>query len=299
MDPLGFSAGDYNLYRYAFNNPINVLDPTGQQAVIGVPLAEFILVVGFVVVVGMVVLYYGLPYIIAAIEGLTVYLRPVPRAPDTTRPRPKPGAPPTICPPGGNGKNAPPLPQPHPAPPQAPPFSGDGTGPVSEPLPQPETPPQTHPEPFPWPDPLLPPLPAPAPPTTPTPEPKQYLYHYTSDEGLAGILATQQILPSIGTPGDPKSDAQWGNGQYFTDITPQDASIGSAHQLSRALFTHPWYNRKVKSWVRVNVAGLPVRRVTPVFSRTYGDKWIYLHPSESPLNVTGRIDGWGATPFSR
>jgi uncharacterized protein RhaS with RHS repeats len=30
MDPLGFDAGDYNLYRYV--NPINATDPTGELA---------------------------------------------------------------------------------------------------------------------------------------------------------------------------------------------------------------------------------------------------------------------------
>jgi RHS repeat-associated protein len=30
QDPLGFEAGDYNLYRYAFNSPTNLTDPTGK-----------------------------------------------------------------------------------------------------------------------------------------------------------------------------------------------------------------------------------------------------------------------------
>ncbi len=32
QDPLGFDAGDYNLYRYVFNNPTNATDPTGEFA---------------------------------------------------------------------------------------------------------------------------------------------------------------------------------------------------------------------------------------------------------------------------
>jgi RHS repeat-associated protein len=30
MDPLGFEAGDYNLYRYVENNPLRFVDPTGH-----------------------------------------------------------------------------------------------------------------------------------------------------------------------------------------------------------------------------------------------------------------------------
>lgn len=30
-DPIGFDAGDQNLYRYVFNNPTNLSDPTGTQ----------------------------------------------------------------------------------------------------------------------------------------------------------------------------------------------------------------------------------------------------------------------------
>jgi RHS repeat-associated protein len=30
LDPLGYEAGDANLYRYVFNNPVNFTDPTGE-----------------------------------------------------------------------------------------------------------------------------------------------------------------------------------------------------------------------------------------------------------------------------
>lgn len=30
IDPIGLVAGDTNLYRYVFNNPINLRDPSGK-----------------------------------------------------------------------------------------------------------------------------------------------------------------------------------------------------------------------------------------------------------------------------
>lgn len=32
-DPIGFSAGDQNLYRYVLNNPVKYIDPTGLEKV--------------------------------------------------------------------------------------------------------------------------------------------------------------------------------------------------------------------------------------------------------------------------
>ena len=37
-DPTGFSAGDANLYRYVFNDPVNFVDPTGEQIAGKVPM---------------------------------------------------------------------------------------------------------------------------------------------------------------------------------------------------------------------------------------------------------------------
>ena len=33
-DPMGFDAGDFNLYRYVNNSPLNGTDPTGEQTIV-------------------------------------------------------------------------------------------------------------------------------------------------------------------------------------------------------------------------------------------------------------------------
>ncbi len=35
-DPIGFAGRDFNLYRYVGNNPNFKIDPTGQNALVGV-----------------------------------------------------------------------------------------------------------------------------------------------------------------------------------------------------------------------------------------------------------------------
>ncbi len=293
-DPFpGFAQRPTTLhsYAYAINNPTNATDPSGYQVAEGLILTACaieapVCLAGAVIVVAVV---GG----VALIYVTTDYLM---QHPELWR---------SVYPPGQPGPEPAPEAQDYYQPP-----SGTQTETQTQPLDewvevannawnnwQPE--PEREPEPNPRPVPLGPDIVVIPPTCTKTPEPKWYLYHYTDDTGLAGILATQQIWPSIRNPADPRTDAQWGDGQYFTDISPQDASRGSAYQLSRALFTMPWLQEKVKNWVKINVAGLPVKRVAPVFSRTYGDKSIYLHPSQSPLDVVNRIDGWGITPFAR
>ncbi|MGQ0604221.1 MAG: RHS repeat-associated core domain-containing protein [Anaerolineales bacterium] len=129
---------------------------------------------------------------------------------------------------------------------------------------------------------------------SPSPTTPLTLYHYTSDVGLTGIVASQSILPSLGTG----PNANFGQGVYFTDISPARAAIGSSYQLSRALFTTPWKNGNVSSYAAVNVSGLTVMAVSPVFSQTYGPASIYLYPTTSPLAIGNRIVSLGPVSYT-
>jgi hypothetical protein len=105
---------------------------------------------------------------------------------------------------------------------------------------------------------------------------------------------SQSILPSLADD----ERAAFGHGQYFTDISPGEAAAGSSYQLSRALFSTPWFNWRVTHFVAINVSGLAVDRVSPVYSRTYGDRYIYLYRTEVALPVEGRIVLAGPVPFT-
>ncbi|NEQ42455.1 MAG: RHS repeat-associated core domain-containing protein [Leptolyngbya sp. SIOISBB] len=45
-DPIGFDAGDANLYRYVFNSPSNYTDPTGMAALVLLGAGKAIKVIG-------------------------------------------------------------------------------------------------------------------------------------------------------------------------------------------------------------------------------------------------------------
>lgn len=98
------------------------------------------------------------------------------------------------------------------------------------------------------------PSPSPIPEATPSENIPSVLYHYTSHEGLAGIMATQMILPSLGSG----PNAYFGEGVYFTDISPAQAAATSPYQLSRALTISPWNNEKMMAFVAVDVSGLAI-----------------------------------------
>ena len=126
------------------------------------------------------------------------------------------------------------------------------------------------------------------------------LYHYTSDEGLAGILTDQAIKASQGG----KRNAYYGSGQYFTDIAPEQLALGRKADLSpaqiasgamtrgmlqRTLFGLPWgFSKYTNDYLEVNLNNLPVTQV---------DTHKFLVPNDLPLPVDGRIRSSGPTIF--
>jgi hypothetical protein len=140
--------------------------------------------------------------------------------------------------------------------------------------------------------------------------PRRLLFHYTSPEGLAGILATGWINQTpLGT---------FGPAVYFTDISPwrvggrilPDLSMTqraqgllSLHQLARYLMGGRTYRvvdveHRVSYWVLVDVTDYtphlhgpyPVPEEAPV-GNIYGYLFLFMP-------VRGRIVAFGPTPFA-
>jgi RHS repeat-associated protein len=135
----------------------------------------------------------------------------------------------------------------------------------------------------------------------PTQTPKQGLYHYTPAENIPSIIATG-LKPSIRVPDDPRSDAQWGDGQYFTDATPEEASTATRQQFSYALFQHPWKfgGRPPLSpigWIEIDVEGLSVERKAALFGQRFPNRSIYLRLSIATLPVADRVIDTGIVTF--
>lgn len=113
---------------------------------------------------------------------------------------------------------------------------------------------------------------------------------------MAGILASQTILPSTGTV-----NARYGDGQYLTDIFPETvtdrkaadisdaekaAGIISIYQLAQRLYQTPWKVPSVLYYVVVDVDGLTVSADAP---------HVFHVPNTTPLDVSKRIVRSGKT----
>ena len=142
----------------------------------------------------------------------------------------------------------------------------------------------------------------PAPWPTPSDEPEIYLYHYTLAENIPNIIATG-LKPSIRFADTPTSDAQWGDGQYFTDLTPMEATTLTRQQFSYTLFKHPWKfgappaSLKTIGWLKINVNKLNIGRESSLFGNRFSHRSIYRHASTLSLPVADRLAGTGVITF--
>ncbi len=105
------------------------------------------------------------------------------------------------------------------------------------------------------------------------------LYHYTNEAGHDGILASQELRPSL-KANNPK-DARYGDGQYLTDIEPGSKTPG---QLSAAFLRVPWAGQKFTHYVAIDVRGLDV---------AVGRPGVFVVLGDTPLDLAGRILGSG------
>jgi hypothetical protein len=277
------SSQSINGWNYVGGNPVNRVDPTGKH-----PICIAALATG-----GTIIILDGACLTALAIVGGTSAVLWY-----TQQDINLPGGGPT------RPDYAPdqPAPAPAPAPPQVYPDVQTGTGENPLSLPAIYQAPRPQQTPIPYPIPYNPRLPLPTETCTETPRPNWYLYHYTFAERIPSIIATG-LRPSIGDPGNPSTDAQWGDGQYFTDLTPEDASMATRYQVAKALFNIPWKwgrppNLRNIGWIKVDVSNLPVRWVAEVFSpERFPGRSIYLHDSTVPLPITDKIRGRGVVTF--
>ncbi|RAY82723.1 hypothetical protein DP196_24870 [Enterobacter hormaechei subsp. steigerwaltii] len=107
---------------------------------------------------------------------------------------------------------------------------------------------------------------------------KNILYHYTDDNGLASILKSKEMRPSL-KANNPK-DARYGDGQYFTDIIPGTKTNA---QLSRTFVRIPFLGDKFKNYIAVDVTGLDVVK---------GRDGVFVILNDGNLNIDGRIVGF-------
>jgi RHS repeat-associated protein len=108
----------------------------------------------------------------------------------------------------------------------------------------------------------------------------QRLYHYTNERGLAGILESQELRPSLKAL-NPK-DVRYGNGQYLSDIVPGTKTHA---QLSREFLGQPFQGEKYTHFLEIDVTE---------FNVIQGRPGVFVIPGEAPLDLTGRIISSGA-----
>jgi RHS repeat-associated protein len=115
----------------------------------------------------------------------------------------------------------------------------------------------------------------------------EYLYHYTTLSNMYEILDSCELYPSKRQP-NGRGDAVYGNGQYLTSAEPGSMS---GRQLSNVLVRNPDSAGRFTNYVKINVKGFDV--IQPSAARP----GIFLIRNEGPLDLIGRIGGYGQAWF--
>ena len=97
------------------------------------------------------------------------------------------------------------------------------------------------------------------------------LYHYTSSEGAKGIEKTEIIKSSLQEGG---RDARFGNGVYFTDMTPEDFTRS---EVANNNYQRPNAKKKLAYCVIVTMPEILVKQCLAEKRR------IYLHTDDVNL----------------
>ncbi len=123
---------------------------------------------------------------------------------------------------------------------------------------------------------------------------RKVLYHYTAFPNLKKITVSGVLWASL----DTLADAFFGTGQYFTDITPAEASARKKGELGFALYSSPlkWHNTDV-AYIGVNLPARSARRVSDVYGGNFPGKGIYLRRSVTSLKLTNKIVDAGVLTF--
>ncbi|MCP4305662.1 MAG: hypothetical protein GY788_12435, partial [bacterium] len=111
---------------------------------------------------------------------------------------------------------------------------------------------------------------------------RQYLYHYTNEQGMLGIIEDQAINPSLWYAGT--KDVRYGDGQYLSDVVP---GAMSPVQLSNLFLGFPFQARRFTHYVGIDATGL---------GAVQGRPGVYVIQNTEPLDITGRVIGFGEVP---
>ena len=112
-------------------------------------------------------------------------------------------------------------------------------------------------------------------------DPPSVLYHYTNEKGMNGILDSGQLNPSLKAL--KPQDARLGDGQYLSDIVPGTKTGG---QLARNFLGVPWGGQRFTNYIAIDTSGLDL-----VTDPTRPG--VYLVPNQDPLDISGRVVGYG------